>query len=705
MLPNKSLSKTFAPNSIAIYGVSQDTRKVGSTILANLQRGGFTGKIFPINPNYQELFGYTCYPKASVIPHRVDLAVMAIPGQFYKQVLEDCNQKKIKNLVIISAGFSEVGEEGKAMEDDIKKLADKYEIDVLGPNCLGLLVSSSNLNLSFAANDIYPGDIAFFSQSGAVCTALLDMAQVSHLGFSHFVSIGNKVDINENDLLPYWLQSNKVKVIGGYLEEFDDGYDFITAKAKLKVEKPIVLLKPGKSEQAAEAITSHTGSLAGSDDVISAALEKHGITRVSDLDEMHSTLMAFSWFNHLEGNRVAILTNAGGPGIIGTDLVESSGLELATLSADTKRRLAKVLPPTANTHNPIDVVGDALADRYLNALLILEEEKNVDTIVLILTPQLVTQIEDTAKGVISFVKNYKKPVIPVFIGGEYVNAGIARLFDNKVPVFTNLTEAISALAKVCKYNEYLARHSKFINVKKIVERRKPNLVKDLSSATILPEIDAKGLMEEFEIDYIDTEVVHTLEEAEAAATKIGYPIVIKASVEQVVHKTDFKAIFTNIHDKKELKEALTQLQENIYKKTKVDHPPVVLQKQAQSGLELFVGIKRDGGVNVYEDGVGFGHLLLFGTGGIYTEVYQDIANILLPATVDELLSAIKSTKAYRIINGERGLPELHLQKLIAQLRNIQTMVLTYPEIKEMDVNPLILTEKSATIVDAKIFVG
>lgn len=710
----RNLAKLFAPRGIAVVGVSQDPTKIGSTIFSNLIASNYGGKLVPVNPKYQEVFGYKCYKGLEKIPHRIDMAIMAIPGEFALDVVKDCHKKGIPNLVIISAGFSEVGGKGVELEQKLASYAEKYKVTILGPNCLGLLVTSENMNASFSAVNAAPGDVAFMSQSGAVCTAMLDKAAEDSFGFSHFVSIGNKLNLNENHLLDYWLQSEKVTAIGAYLEEFADGYDFIMAKRWAEREKPIVVIKPGKSLAAQKAISSHTGSLADNDAIVKTALRKHGITKVDDINEAYATLKAFSWSELPKGKRVAIVTNAGGPGIVSTDMAVAAGLELAEISQDTQSLLHKDLPAAASVTNPIDIIGDAPAVRYEHSITVLNQAKEVDAVIVILTPQVVTQIEDTAKLLINISKQAQKPIIPVFLGGKYARAGLERLADNQIPAFSELGTAVRVLAHLANYQTYLDTKAKspvelgdYISRRSGVITSKLETLIDDSSPTpkAIPEELVSELLEKFEFTVPAHRVVHSLEEAKAALEHVNFPLVVKATTEDIVHKTDFKAIYLGISSESELEQALSELQGNIYARTKREHPPVLMQEMIDSQEELFIGARRDGGADVYDSsGRGFGYLLLFGKGGIYTEVYHDISAALLPLTKNQIKKLVDSVKVAEIVHGARGHKALAVNKLVDTILRLQKMLLTYPQIKEVDFNPVMLSYRDCYAVDTKIFV-
>ncbi len=699
----KNLAKFFSPKGVAIYGVSRDSSKIGSTIFSNLLSANFPGKVYPINPKYKEIYGYKCYKKASEIPHRVDLAIMAIPAEFVVGVLKDCYKKGIKNLIIISAGFSEVGGEGIVLQKKVTELAETYGINIIGPNTLGVIVPANKLNSSFAATMPLSGEIALMSQSGAVCTAILDMANERNIGFSHLISLGNKPVINENHVLEYLLLDSKVKVIGVYLEEFADGYDFIKLKQKLKIEKPIVVLNPGRSSEAKAAMSSHTGALAGNNDIIDSALKENGILKVESIGELIDVLSLFNNSDLPNAGRIAIVTNAGGPGIIATDVVVGAGLEIAELSASTKGQLRENLPTSAAISNPIDVVGDALVTRYESVINVLKDAPEVDVIIVILTPQLVTQIEDTAKLLINLKKSTHKIIIPVFIGGRYVAAGLNRLADNKITAFTEIESAVKSLSALLQYRLFLSTPKK-PEVQGI--KRAHNLAKP-KEAKVLPDAKAIELLENYGIDVVPTALVRNLEQAYVAAKKIKYPLVLKATSEQLLHRSDFQAVYVGIENDAELKQKLTKLQSKLYELFGSEYPAVLIQAMAKGSpsAEILLGVKRDGDSDVYSSGVGFGHLMLVGTGGIYTEIYGDVAKTLLPSSEKDLNSLVGQSKIGSILNGARGGRPFATAKLNQLIVNLQKLVLENPEITELDLNPVIVTRKDVFVVDVKILIS
>lgn len=713
------LSFLFNPKSIAIVGVSEDPAKLGSVILSNLTEAKYKGEIYPVNPKYKELFGFKTYGKVSDIKDDVDCAVIVIPAGLVPEILEDCGKKKVKSVIVISAGFKEVGPVGEELEKRLADIARKYNIRIMGPNCLGQIVPKYKVNLSFAASHPLEGDVAFLSQSGAFCTAILDMSLDKNLGFSHFVSFGNKIDLNENDLVEDWLDDDNVKVIGGYLEEVDSGLDLVEIYKDSNARKPMIILKPGESTQAQAAMSSHTGSLAGSAEVFKTAMRQAGITIAKDVNQMFNLMMGFSWAKIPQGKRVAIITNAGGPGIIATDEIIKSGLEMAEISEDSIKAMRQLLPDNASLHNPIDVIGDALAERYKAPIDILMKDEGVDIVLVVLTPQLVTQIEDTAKLIVNSAKLANKPIYAVFLGGKYVNFGLQRLYDDRIPAFNDIDQAIDVIAAMQKYGDF--KHA----VKKGKDLFNDLIDEKLEQGKYRDEVEkvyesSKGevaLNEEL-TSKIATEVGLDLPEylaLKASPDTLGkflefgkkhYPVVLKTPADVIAHKTDKKAIYLNINSDKELESAYTELVSMIQKEMKIKAPSLILQEQITGAKEVLIGVKRDGGANVYTGRKGgFGHLMTFGTGGIYTEIYKDVGFALVPSSREEILETLKTTKIYKIINGARGLAKLNEKAMLDAIEAIQKLVVYYPEISSIDLNPVLLNEKRAVCVDLKFFVG
>ncbi len=706
----ESLSSIFNPKSVAVVGASTNPQKLGAVILSNVIDCGFEGAIYPVNPKDNNIQGLKAYKSVKDIPGELDVACIVIPRDYVDGVIDECIEKDVKGIIIISAGFSEIGEEGEAIENKIADKCKKAGIRLIGPNCLGILNPSANLNVSFAASHARKGNIAFLSQSGAFCTAMLDLSLEKNLGFHNFVSVGNKADVSENDLINYWKEDDDVNVIGAYIEEIGTGLEFMELAHDL--DKPLVVLKPGESNEAKEAISSHTGSLAGSSEAVNAALEKSGVVHVKTISEMFNSMMGFSWAPLPKGNNVAVVTNAGGPGIIATDAVVEAGLNMANLSEDSVNSMKEVLPPTSNFHNPVDVIGDAGADRYRCALENLRDDDNVDSILVILTPQIVTEIEQTAKTIMNIAKTTDKPIFAAFLGDHFVNAGLRIFYDFKIPAFQDIHTAVKTLHNMTRYAEFKDNKVSLQSYKEIskdgkyhkeVEQVLQKAKKSDETAIAISEKLASKIADEFNLPVPKQAVASNLLELKAFA-KDKYPVALKATTEDLAHKTDKKAVFLDIKDEDALEEAFKQL-ESVLTESGVEVPKYLIQEFIAEYEPLFVGANRDGTEKVYETGKGFGHLLALGYGGIYAEIFNDIRLVLAPSSKDQIREKLDDTAAWKIMSGARGKQALATEPALDFILNVQEMLITYPQIKSVDFNPVLVTKNRAVAVDIKIFVG
>lgn len=701
------MQEILSPKSIAIIGASSDPEKIGSVILKNLIEGGYNGKIYPCNPKYPELQGRKAYASILEIPEAIDMVCISIPHQFVEEVIDQCVEKKVKSVLIITAGFKETGEQGKELENRIKTKLKEAKIRLIGPNCLGFINNESKINISFARENPGEGDIAFISQSGAFCAAILDMACEKGLGFSHVISLGNKADVNENELLPDFIRDNSIKAIALYLEEFTDGKEFVSIAQKSK--KPIIIIAPGSSAKSQKAISSHTGSLASSYDTTIAAIKKANLILAENSEELFTLMELVNTQNLPKGKRIGIVSNAGGPGIIAVDRAEKEGLEVVDFGEKTTQKLMKGLPEEASINNPVDVLGDAKCDRYAYAIETILDDINVDALITILTPQLVTDIEGTAEIIAQISKKTSKPIYNCFLGGKDVKAGKRILEDNKCTAFNDIQEAMHLISKLANFE--INKKSEAI-VNSDTYKKKGKYTKEVDEyteedkVTVLPDELTISIMEEFKIDTPKQLVTSSLEEGrDFAATT--FPVAIKATAEDLAHKTDFQGLFLDIRTIGEFEEKFEELRETITKVTGKTAPKILIQEMidGKGKLELFVGANREGSSTIYEnEGLGFGHLLAVGKGGIFTEVYKDIKHILLPEVADRMDTIFSETKVSTIVDGYRGKPKLARKELINLLMKIQTMLITYPEIISMDINPVILTTERAIVVDAKFYV-
>lgn len=706
----QKLTKLLNPKSIAIVGVSNNPSKLGSLILSNILNSGYQGKIFPVNPKYEEVLGLKCYKSISEINEVIDLVCIVVPAEFVLDIIKESGVKKIPFAIIISSGFSETGVSGQNTQKELLQIAKENNIRLIGPNCLGEIVPSSKLNLSFAMTSAIDGDIAFLTQSGAFLTAGLDLSLERNLGFSYMISIGNKIDLNEDEFLEEWINDPRVKVIGAYLEDINSGKEFSNIYRNSKTNKPVVVFKPGESTEGSKAISSHTGSMVGSHQAYTESMKEVGITIASDIEDLFNYLCGFSWSKLPKGDRVGMITNAGGIGVIATDYLVKSGFKIPEISQVTKELMSKDLPPSSNLHNPIDIIGDADSKRYEVALRALLDSKEVDSIFVFLTPQIVTQIEETARIIINFNRLSDIPIIPVFIGGRYIAQGMRKFYDEKILAFTDLGQAINTLRALLDYSLFHQNSSLKKNYENffIKSQHKKGIYQNeineiLTEETkALPEELARKIAQEINLDLPKQEIVTTLEEAKVFAEKL-YPVVIKATTESIVHKSDKKALYLNIKNEEELTISFDELYQVITNNSK--SPKILIQEQIIGAEEVFVGANRDGRSDVYFDNTpGFGHIIAFGKGGIYTEIYSDIEYSIVVSERERIISKFNKTKISKIIRGARGKDPYAFNKIIDLIESVQKLVLLYPEIESLDLNPVLVTNDRAIAVDFKIFI-
>lgn len=694
----------ISPKSIAVVGVSKEEEKIGTVIFNNILEGGYKGKLFPVNPKYKKIGSKVCFPDLVSIKDKVDLVCIVIPSQFVESVVDQCIEKKVSTVLIISAGFKETGEEGKKLEERISSKLKDANIRLIGPNSLGYINNNANLNLSFARCVPLKGNVAFISQSGAFCTAILDMACKDNVGFSKIISIGNKADVSENELIEYLQKDKDTEAIALYLEDFDDGKDFV--EIAQKSSKPMVIVAPGCSEKAKQAIASHTGSLATSYDTTLAAIEKGNLIKAENSEELFDIVKLVAYKRFPVNKRVAIVTNAGGPGIIATDFIEVFNLELAQLSEESTEKLKSALPVAASVKNPIDILGDAKADRYEQAITTVIEDKNVDSVLVILTPQLITDIAGTAECIKKLQLKNKKPIFSCFLGGRDVEEGNKILESEGIYVSNNIEDTVRLISKLTEFNikenSYTVRNVS--DLKKKAYHRNEVHLHLTEEVEVLDDKVAIEIVKEFDIDTPKQIITPNIDEAiEFAVTH--FPVAIKATAKDLAHKTDFKGLFLDIRTVSELESKFEELSKNIESVTGTHSPEILIQEMIDPKAEFFVGANREGSVDIYEpNGHGFGHLIALGQGGIYTEVYKDIEHILVPETKQNVERALNETKISKIIDGYRGKPPLAKKELVELIDKVQRMLVTYPEIVSIDINPVILTGERACAVDVKIYI-
>lgn len=701
----KNLDSIFYPSSIAVIGATQREGAVGQAIFSNLLYGKYKGVLYPVNPKAKSIIGVKCYPSVKEIPEQFDLAVLIVPAPSAPQVLRECIEKGAKGAIIISAGFKEIGGEGEKLENEIKEIVQRANIPLIGPNCLGIINTDPeiSINASFTISMPKEGNIAFISQSGALCTAVLDYAKGLDFGFSKFISIGNKADVNEIDLLKYLHNDKKTKVILMYLEDIANGYEFIQTARVITSEgenkKPIIAIKSGRTLQGARAASSHTGSLTSSDEVYDAIFTQAGILRVERIEDLFDLALGFSEQPLPKGKKIAIITNAGGPGIMATDAAIRYGLELAQLKKETVEDLKKHLPPTSNFNNPVDVIGDARADRYEAALKAVVKDENVDGLIVILTPQSMTDTEEIAKKVVEASSISDKPILATFMGIVDVSKGVEILKKNKIPHYVFPESAAKTMASMYKYVEWCSRPRTTVMVFQDLDKEyaKMQFEKVLSEGRKhMPEIEAIEVLKAYKLPTLPSKLVNSLEEAILAAQEIGYPVVLKVVSPDIIHKLDVGGVVVGINDNNSLLEAYVKMKKDLKEKAPdAKIKGINVQKMAKPGLELIIGVNRD---------PKFGPVLMFGLGGSYVEALKDVTFRLCPIRELGAYKMIEEIRASKIFSEFRGKKAKDKKAVAEIIMRTSQLVMDFPEIQELDMNPIFLYEEGegAVIADARI---
>lgn len=686
------------PGAVAVIGASRDPSKLGNGILSNIIQYGFSGDVYPINPKADEILGLTCYPSVLDVDGPIDLAVIVVPHGFVASTLEECGQKGIRGAIVISAGFREAGLEGVRREKELIAIARKHGIRLIGPNCLGVIDTHCPLNASFAAGMPPTGEIAFMSQSGALCTAILDWALAKGIGFSRFVSLGNKADIEEIDLLEAWEKDPHTKVILLYTEGLTNGQRFIEVARRVTKNTPVVAVKSGTTSAGSRAVSSHTGSLAGSEQAYKAAFNQAGVVRAESIEEMFDFSMAFSYQPSLKGDCIAVVTNAGGPGIMATDALERLGLQMASLSTETIETLQANLPAASNIYNPIDVLGDAQADRYGLALEAVMKDDGVHGVMVILAPQVMTRIEEMAGVVGQIVARYDKPVIGCFMGGAKMGIGIRVLNRYRVPNYAFPERAANALRAMIEYYRWRATPPMQVPVFDVDEDRVRDLFDRVRAEGRLSigDAEARQVMEAYGIPVPQSRLASTAEEAVRFAQEIGFPVVLKIASPDILHKTDIGGVKLNLRTPADVRDAFDLL---TYRTMRYMPEAEIwgcqVQEMVGGGKEVILGMNHD---------PQFGPLMMFGLGGIYVEALKDVTFRIAPFSRDEARAMLTEIRAISLLRGVRGESPADLEAIEDVLLRLSQLVTDFPEIVEMDINPLIVFEqgRGATGVDMRL---
>ncbi len=693
------MKELFNPKSIAVIGASRQEGKVGHSVLKNLLQYGYPGKIYPINPKAEEILRIRAYSTIFAVEGEIDLAVVAIPSQFVPSILKDCVNRGIGTVVIISAGFKESGKQGSQLERELVETIKNSGIRVLGPNCLGIIDTASNLNASFAAGMPSPGNIAFFSQSGALCTAVLDWALGEDVGFSKFISLGNKADIDEVDLLLTLAEDRETKVILGYLEGVSNGTRFMEVAREVSRKKPVIIIKSGRTQAGARAASSHTGTLTGLDAAYEAAFRQCGIIRAETVQTLFDYAIAFAYQPLPRGPNLAILTNAGGPGIIAADAVENSILQMASFRENTISKLRKELPSNASIYNPVDVIGDAGADRYEKAMKTIVNDPGVDSLTVILAPQAMTKIKETAE-VISKISSAvsDKPIVSSFMGRLEVKEGIMILRSGKIPNYSYPERTISALEAMVKYRKWKETpFGKTLSFE--VDKKKAEKIftkaKEKSEANLTTE-ETREVLSAYGFSLPQRIVTETSREAISAANSLGYPVVMKIVSPDILHKSDVGGVKVGITEKSQVARSFEDLISNAKRfMPEALIMGVTVEEMIVPGKEVVLGSSRD---------PSFGPLLMFGLGGIYVEVLKDVSFRIAPLTFNEAELMIKEIRSYPILKGVRGEEPSDLIAVRESLLRLSQLVTDFSEILEIDINPLMVLPagKGAVVIDSRL---
>lgn len=698
-MPNLDL--VFKPKSVAIVGASTKEGSVGNAIVKNLSQG-FIGNVYPVNPKAEELYGLKCYPSLTAIAAPVDLMVIVVPAAIVPTILEEGGLLGIKGAIIISAGFKEIG--NNELEKTIQDICVKFDIALIGPNCLGIINPSLKLNASFAVFSPVSGNVAFISQSGALCTAILDCATTMGIGFSKFISVGNKAVLDETDILDYLEKDTDTDVVAMYAEQLAEPEKLMTKIKEMSHAKkpiPVVVLKSGKTSAGAGASASHTGALAGNDAAYAALFRQSGIIRANSSEELFDYIKIFSTNRVKSAARLAIITNAGGPGVLAIDSAIENGLTIATLSDTTREILKTSLPVEANIHNPIDVLGDACADRFKAAIDAVLSDDNVDAAVVILTPQSTTEVAETAKTIIFARDKYQKPIAAAFMGEELVAPGLEILKNNKIAAYSYPESAIKSLSVL--ENFYQDTKLKIEEIHNFTDVDRLKVTKIFAQAkekgiNVFPEATALAVLEAYKLPILVSKIARNRAEAEAIVKEIGKFVVLKIVSPDILHKSDAGGIMLQVAPEEvgdKFEEMMTKVSAN-RPEAKLEGI-LIVEMITDRGTELILGSVQDPSL---------GDAIMLGLGGIYVEIIKDVVFGLNPLTRADVLRMIKTLKTNKILEGARGNKPADKEAVIECVLRLAQLLRDFPEIKEMDINPLFVFEegKGAKVMDVRIVI-
>ncbi|NMC55392.1 MAG: acetate--CoA ligase family protein [Chloroflexi bacterium] len=696
----ESLRPFFTPLGVAVVGASSNPSKLSYGILENLKQYGYNGKIYPVNPKSDQILGLQCFPDIVSVPDPVDLAVVVLPANFAPQVLRDCAQRGIKAVTIISGGFKEVGDEGEALEKECLAIAREHGIRIIGPNCVGTMDLYSGLNTTFIRGVPDKGGIGFLSQSGAICGGVVDYVKGKGVGFSHFISMGNELDVTETDMIAYLGEDDHVKVIAGYIEAIQDGERFIEVVKEVSRKKPVVLLKAGRSQAGARAVSSHTGSIAGSHAAYQAAFAQSGVIEVNTVSELFDVALAFDKQPLPIGKRTAIITNSGGPAALASDALAAHSFELADLSAGTKEKLRAILNPSAQVSNPVDMLGGAEPHEYESALKAVVEDAGVDNVLTILVPTSLVDPREIARSILSACENQPKTSLSVIFGEESIAEPRKILHANNVPMYIFPETPAAVLGAMARYKDWKNKPAgepwKAPQYQREVARE---LLERNEKSSSVGESDTRPILNAYGIPVVEGEFASTGSMAAAIAEKMGYPVVMKIVSPDILHKSDMGGIRLNISDQESVLTAFYEMVEDVQRKMpKARIEGVLIERMAIKGSEVIIGMKRD---------PSFGPMMMFGLGGIYVELFKDVGFCISPSSREEVLVMIQSTRAGHLLAGLRGQTAADVDAIVEIVLRMADLARDFPQIQEMEINPLRVYDEGqgALALDGRIILG
>jgi acetyltransferase len=700
-MDGSKLDKIFKPKSIAVIGASETVGSAGYRIFRNLIGSGYEGVVYPVNTKRESVQGVQTYPTINDVPKVVDLAIIATPAITVVDLVEQCGIRGIKGILIISAGFKEIGPEGVAREQRLLELKKKYGLQIVGPNCVGFIMPYLNLNATFAGSMPEKGSIALLSQSGAVCGAILDWAAAAKVGFSSFVSVGSMLDVDFGDLIDYFGMDIHTRSIVLYIESITDARKFMSATKGFARAKPIIVIKSGRYKEGAKAAASHTGAMAGEDVIYDAAFRRSGVVRVMDIMDLFNCSSILAKQPRPMGPNIAIVTNAGGPGVLATDSIIEKGGKLAQLSPETIEKLNAVLPTHWSHGNPVDIIGDGDENRYQKAIEICLEDKNIDGLLILCVPQVMADPNKLADRLVDIARKSTKPIITSLIGEASVFNAREILNRNNIPTYPEPDEAVESYMYLYHYERHLAQLYETpveLNIrtplhKEIIQKILDNAAKE--KRMLLNESEAKTFLELYGINTTTPIIAKTADEAVKAAEKTGFPVVMKILSPQISHKSDVGGVVLDLHCGQDVRDTFLDMTKRA--KEKVPDATIVgvtIQKQIKNlGYELILGSKKDSV---------FGSVILFGLGGIFTELFKDRAIGFPPLNQTLAERIIEKTKAYELLKGFRNIPPVDMKKVEETMIKFSQMLIDHPEISEVDINPLIPQGNDLIAVDARI---